>query len=649
MADDLEGLLLGRMDWPVSRIMNQAVLTCAPDTPINQAAALMAENHCSSILVTDGQGAVKGIWTEHDALAVNLDDPSHMMAPVSLVMTAPVRSVSDKTTLEDLVAGFRGHRVRHFVVLRDGAPVGVVSQTDVIRHQGIHAYLTLRDVGSLVQRAPIIVQAERPVSEVAQLLRQGQSEAAVVLFDGVADGILTERDVLRLVSRCEASRKAGDVCSRPLVSSLASQPLVQAHDLMESLHIRHLAIKDDLGAVVAVLSFSDIMSAIELDYTRYLQGVLARQKEALRLGEQRQQQILESTQEGFVEIDTTQSIRRVNAALCSLLGRSENELVGRRVADFCDAESCQKVDQQFSLLPTHEQRTYELTLLHCDGHPIPVSVKATTMRDAEGTIVGSFALLSDLTEQRAQQKQLSTLVEQVSQSNAELEAFAYVISHDLQEPLRMIASYMRLIERRYPEKLDDEGREFIGYAVDGAKRMQSMITDLLEYSRINRLGHSFALCDAEQCLNSALRNLMPRLTEAGGLVDAQVLPTVFADGSQVIRLFQCLIDNAITFRDPQRPPRIRISAARGEQPGEWVFSVEDNGIGIEAQFSDRIFQMFQRLHARGQLGGNGIGLAVCKRIVERHHGRIWLRSKVGEGSVFSFTLPDAESALKGKG
>jgi light-regulated signal transduction histidine kinase (bacteriophytochrome) len=110
-----------------------------------------------------------------------------------------------------------------------------------------------------------------------------------------------------------------------------------------------------------------------------------------------------------------------------------------------------------------------------------------------------------------------------------------------------------------------------------------------------------------------------------------------------------LIDNAITFRDPQRPPRIRISAARGEQPGEWVFSVEDNGIGIEAQFSDRIFQMFQRLHARGQLGGNGIGLAVCKRIVERHHGRIWLRSKVGEGSVFSFTLPDAESAPKDKG
>jgi light-regulated signal transduction histidine kinase (bacteriophytochrome) len=271
------------------------------------------------------------------------------------------------------------------------------------------------------------------------------------------------------------------------------------------------------------------------------------------------------------------------------------------------------------------------------------------MRDGEGTIVGSFALLSDLTEQRAQQKQLSTLIEQVSQSNAELEAFAYVISHDLQEPLRMIASYMRLIERRYPEKLDDEGREFIGYAVDGAKRMQSMITDLLEYSRINRLGHSFALCDAEQCLNSALRNLMPRLTEAGGVVDAQVLPTVFADGSQVIRLFQCLIDNAITFRDPQRPPRIRISAARGEQPGEWVFSVEDNGIGIEAQFSDRIFQMFQRLHARGQLGGNGIGLAVCKRIVERHHGRIWLRSKVGEGSVFSFTLPDAESAPKDKG
>jgi PAS domain S-box-containing protein len=636
----LEELVLGRMDWPVSRIMNSALLTCPPQMPLSEAAALMEEQRCSSILITSDQGTVKGIWTEHDALSVDLDDAERMAAPISSVMSSPVHSVPLTATLEDLVMGFKGRGIRHFVVLDGNKPAGVVSQTDVIRHQGIHAYLTLRDVGSLVQKAPVLVQAERPVSEVAHLLRKGRSEAAVVLFDGVADGILTERDVLRMIASRAAARKAGDVCTRPLVCALATQPLVQAHDLMERLRIRHLAIKDEVGAVTAVLSFSDILAAIELDYTRYLQAVLTRQKEALRLGEVRQQKILESTQEGFLEIDTNQIIVRVNAALCALLGLKNEDLVGRPVSAICNDESQQRLSHQIALIPQQEQRSYELVLRHRKGYGVPVAVKATTLRGTDGTVTGSFALLSDMTAQYQQQAEMAGMVEQVSQSNAELEAFAYVISHDLQEPLRMIASYMRLIERRYPEKLDDEGREFISYAVDGAKRMQSMITDLLEYSRVHRQGHSFSPCDTEQCLHGALRNLLPRLSESGGVVDADVLPTVYADGPQVIRLFQCLIDNAITFRDPQRPPRIRIGARRGENPHEWVFWVQDNGIGIEAQFNERIFQMFQRLHARGHLGGNGIGLAVCKRIVERHHGRIWLESEIGKGTIFYFTLPE---------
>lgn len=645
----LDSIFLGRTDWPVSRIMSRQILCCPAQTPLSDAASLMTRRGCSSIVVLDGQGHPVGIWTEHDALTIDLDDPSQRSAPIRMVMSSPVHCVDSMTTLEDLVLGFRGHHVRHFVVIENDKPIGVVSQTDVIRHQGIHAYLTLRDVGSLIQTTPLTVDFSAPVSQVARLLGQNKAEAAVVLRDDVPYGIVTERDVLRMVANLPSSGIVGDVCSHPLVSAPATLPLVQAHDLMEHQRIRHLVVMDERGSVVSILSYGNILSGIELDYTRYLQATLARQHEALREGEERQRQILEATQEGFVEIDADQKIVRVNNAFCGLVGRSGKELIGQRADSLSPPEAQDDLQRQFAKIGNTNHRTYETLLQRKAGATVPVLINASTMRGRGGVVSGSFALVSDLTERHRQQARLSSLLDQVSQSNAELEAFAYVISHDLQEPLRMIASYLGLIERRYPDKLDDEGREFIGYAVDGAKRMQSMITDLLEYSRIHRYGHTFAPCDAAQCLNTALRNLMVELTDSKGVVDADVLPTVFGDAPQISRLFQCLLDNAITYRDPHRPPRIRIGAKRAEAPNQWLFWVRDNGIGIEAQFHERIFQMFQRLHARGHHGGNGIGLAVCKRIVERHQGQIWIKSTVGEGTTVYFTLPDSSDAVVDKG
>jgi light-regulated signal transduction histidine kinase (bacteriophytochrome) len=233
------------------------------------------------------------------------------------------------------------------------------------------------------------------------------------------------------------------------------------------------------------------------------------------------------------------------------------------------------------------------------------------------------------------ENEVKQTMEKLKQSNQELEQFAYVASHDLQEPLRMVASYVQLLERRYKGKLDADADEFIGYAVDGANRMRGLIDDLLTYSRVSRLGKPFAPVDVESTLDIVLLNLQESIAENGAVVTHDTLPTVVADGGQLVQLFQNLIGNAIKFHG-EESPHVHISARVEET--EYLFSVKDNGIGIAPEYHDRLFKIFQRLHTREEYPGSGIGLAVCKRIVERHGGRIWIESKVGKGSTIYFTL-----------
>ncbi len=221
-------------------------------------------------------------------------------------------------------------------------------------------------------------------------------------------------------------------------------------------------------------------------------------------------------------------------------------------------------------------------------------------------------------------------------SNTELEQLAYVASHDMQEPLRMIASYLQLVAQRYTDKLDDDGREFIGYAVDGAKRMQALINDMLAYSRVGTKAKPFAPVDCAAVFDTALQHLRVAVDESDARIECGVLPRVSGDMSQLVQLFQNLLGNAIKFRG-RAAPAIRIGC---EPCGEgWCISVVDNGIGIEPEYSERIFVLFQRLHGRTQYAGTGIGLALCKKIVERHGGRIWVERAPTQGSSFRFTLP----------
>ena len=236
-------------------------------------------------------------------------------------------------------------------------------------------------------------------------------------------------------------------------------------------------------------------------------------------------------------------------------------------------------------------------------------------------------------------EQLTVKAQQLSRSNAELEQFAYVASHDLQEPLRMIASYTQLILRRYGDRFDGDAREFMDFIVDGATRMKQLIEDLLAYSRVGTHGKAFRPTDSGAAVQKALANLRVAIESSTGTVTHDPLPTINADEFQLVQLFQNLIGNALKFKGTETP-RVHISV--NEQADIWTFGVKDNGIGIDGEYFDRIFMVFQRLHSRTDYPGTGIGLAICKKVVDRHGGRLWIESGVGSGSTFWFTVPKKE-------
>jgi light-regulated signal transduction histidine kinase (bacteriophytochrome) len=243
--------------------------------------------------------------------------------------------------------------------------------------------------------------------------------------------------------------------------------------------------------------------------------------------------------------------------------------------------------------------------------------------------------LTEITARKKLEGELRASVESLATSNADLEQFAYIASHDLQEPLRMISSYMTLLKQRYQGKLDSDADDFISYAVDGATRLQQMINDLLIFSRVQTRGKELVPAQAETAYMNAVENLAYSISEEKAEVTHDPLPSVLADATQLTMLFQNLLSNAIKFHG-QEAPRIHVSVEPGDE--HYKFCVQDNGIGIDPQFFDKIFLIFRRLHTREEYPGTGIGLAVCKRIVSRHGGQIWVESQDGQGTRFYFTL-----------
>jgi PAS domain S-box-containing protein len=304
----------------------------------------------------------------------------------------------------------------------------------------------------------------------------------------------------------------------------------------------------------------------------------------------------------------------------------------------------------------------EYRFLARDGRVVWVHGEAQIVRDETGQPLFLHGIAYDITEKKQAEDVLHRLnaelerrvkertaqleeanaalarqAGELARSNAELEQFAYVASHDLQEPLRMVGSFTQLLGKRYRGKLGADADDFIGYVVDGAVRMQHLINDLLSYSRVGRTGKGFAPTDCAAVIATVCANLRKTIEESGAAVTIDSLPTVLAEESQLLQLFQNLLSNALKFRKDRTAPEIHVGARR--QGEDWLFWVQDNGIGIDRQYADRIFLIFQRLHNKKEFPGTGIGLAICKKVVEHHGGRIWVESEPDHGSAFYFTLP----------
>ena len=353
--------------------------------------------------------------------------------------------------------------------------------------------------------------------------------------------------------------------------------------------------------------------------------------------------LLEAAPDGMVVVNQRGEIVLLNAQSEKQFGYLRNELIGRKVKSiipegFAERLIADGTRTAAEALAQHIGTGIELNGLRKDGSEFPIEIMLSPLESAEGILV--TAAIRDITTRKEAEANLVQNVKELNRSNEELEQFAYVASHDLQEPLRMVASYTQLLSRRYKGKLDSDADEFIAFAVDGANRMQRLIQDLLTFSRVGKKGQDLLDISSDDALQQAILNLRGAIEDSGALVTHGPMPEVRANEIQLTQLFQNLVGNAIKYQGPGIP-HIHISAAKNGAP-RWAFSVKDDGLGIDPQFFERIFGMFQRLHKRDEFAGTGMGLAICRKIVERHGGFISVESTPGEGSTFHFTLAESE-------
>ena len=352
--------------------------------------------------------------------------------------------------------------------------------------------------------------------------------------------------------------------------------------------------------------------------------------------ELRYRRLFEAARDGIMILDSiTGIVVDVNPFLVEMLCFPYEEFVGKKLWELGFFKDIAANKENFLELQRKEYICHEdLPLENTEGRKFHVEFVSNVYEVNHHKVIQCN--IRDISERQRVGEELRKTMDDLARSNAELERFAYVASHDLQEPLRMVSSYMQLLERRYKDKLDSDALEFINYAVDGSNRMKILINDLLAYSRVGMRGEELAHTNSEEALANALTNLQASIEESKAKITHDPLPRVMADGTQLESLFQNLIGNAIKFHGSQ-PPLIHVGVKKDKN--DWVFSVSDNGIGIDPQYFERIFILFQRLHNRQEYSGTGIGLAISKRIVERHGGRIWIESQAEKGSTFFFTLP----------
>ena len=402
-----------------------------------------------------------------------------------------------------------------------------------------------------------------------------------------------------------------------------------------------------------LLSQTLVELQVSVEELRVAEEELRQQNEELIIAHQtleaereRYLDLFEFAPDGYFVTDIAGIVQEANRAAAVLLGMSQKMLIGKPLAIYLTREDHAAFYALLQPLARGEEiHEWQMHLQPRNREKVPVSMTATSIQDRHGNVTGVRWLFRDITIQTEVRKELRVLnvelearvqqrTAELRRSNDELQQFAYSVSHDLQEPLRAVSIYVQLLAERYRGHFDSEADEFIGYAIEGTKRMHQLIHDLLDYSRVHTKEQAPTEINCEDVVSRVLKSF--DLHESNAVVTYDPLPIVVADGTQLHQLFQNLLSNALKFHGPE-PPRVHISAQPREH--EWLFSVRDNGIGLDPAQAERIFVIFQRLHTTREYPGTGIGLALCQKIIRRHGGRIWVESEPGKGATFYFTLP----------
>ena len=580
--------------------------------------------------VTAARGKARLLWLSGGAIAMGFGIWSmHYIGMLAFRLPVPVQ-YDWPTVLLSLLAAVLASAVALFVVSRHQMGVIRASLGSILMGGGIAA---MHYIGMAAMRLPAMCRYSPSLFILSIVLAIVISFVALWLtfyFRTETAAWSWRKAVSALVMGA-----AIPVMHYTGMAAATFTPSTSSHqDLSHAVSVSSLSV---VGITIVTLMVLGLVLLTSLADRRF--SIQALELESSR----RHHQIIETALDAFVEMDSDGLITNWNARAETTFGWSRSEAIGQSLSKIIIPHQYREAHTQGlrRFLATGEgpvlNKRIEITALHRDGSEFPIELAISSILWGKRRLFAAF--VRDVTERKRAEQELARRAEELARSNADLEQFAYVASHDLQEPLRMVASYTQLLARRYKGKLDADADEFIGFAVDGATRMQHLIQDLLSYSRVTTKGKELQVTDSRAACDQAVANLRAAIAESGAVVTTGSLPTVRADATQLTQLFQNLIGNAIKYRN-ERTPEIQVAAALMED--RWVFSVQDNGIGIEPQYFERIFQMFQRLHTRKQYTGTGVGLAICRKIAERHGGRIWVESQPGKGSAFLFTIPRAE-------
>jgi PAS domain S-box-containing protein len=646
----------------LEQVIDRTPLTIEPDAtallaitamhqpPANQAALAAIESlatpsqfHTYSCVLILEQSQPIGILTEYDIVRLTALGTNFAAVQVSAVMTQPIitlHQTNEQSVLTALLL-LRQHHISHLpIVDEQGLLRGIVTEKDLL--QLFDPLLSTKQ-----QNIPIVYQQPELALNQQQQSQQDLTDfvenAIFALHWVAADGKIiwanqAELDLLgytreEYIGHSITEFHADQDIIADILQRLLSNQIVQEYEA-------DLRCKD--GSIRRVLIDSN-SSWRDGEFVRtrcFTRDITDRKRAAEDL--ERFNQALSHAMEGIALLDPQGKYVQINQAYAQTVGYTPESMLGMDWQLTVHPEDLSRMQDAYQQMLVDGKVEVAARGLRRDGSIFYKQLVMVTASDSNQQLTGHYCFMKDITKAKQAELDLQNQKQDLARSNAELQQFAYVASHDLQEPLRMITSYLELLERRYKGQLDDKADQFIAYAVDGATRMQILINDLLSYSRVGTSTQDWQAVDCEKIVQIVLSNLHLASIQSHAIITHDALPKVNADSSQMIQLFQNLISNAIKFRG-EDPPQIHIGVDCAN--GKWLFSVQDNGIGMEVQYLDRIFIIFQRLHSKTEYPGTGIGLAVCKKIVERHGGNLWVESQPNEGATFYFTIPQIAGKL----